>query len=590
MKLAVRHARTLALFCVLMPACGSPRVMTTPDTGPAPHDAASALDATIDAARDAGTTPMRDAGRDAAATPDAGRDAAANPDAGMDAAVILVDAGHDAATLPDANIDGGNDAGNDAGPDAGNDASAATACNPAGRVGAHCLAGACSVGAMCLQFAPTTTQVAFGLPQGRDDVAHPGYSAVEMPAVASESAPFNAAEGTLCSQQCDTSAMTDTCGVCTTCANIVTQEPLLAAFGGVRTLFGTTATFGASTGLCRLDCAWDPATRGAGCPDSQFTCDAFSGTCVEACTSDTECNTTYGATYDGRLVTALVTTHPQHCNLAIGRCEPSATATVPVGAACTSSDACTPGSGVCLNGGMCAQFGCVPGPTGASVCGGSGVCLGTNQSSMAVGLCLKGCISRGDCAPGNVCRQLGLSIGPYTGYCIGVCNLDSECAPSETCTDTTDATGAVVAGRCVPRCTAAGLVGAASGGCTAQEFCRADHAGATYGSCVALDPFCGAANTLDLPAASTDCATGYVCDETLATPHTPIGAVAAETFGDGHCTRSCAASPCTGGLSCVPSGALAGLCRLPCTAASPTCPTDQTCNTTLGYCTEVRTM
>lgn len=575
----------VSLVSGLALGCGNSRPPAGHDSGPAPIDAATF---------DAGTT---DAGHDAAmAMPDVGHDAAmAMPDMGHDAAATP-DMGHDAAMVPDVGIDAGNDAGRDAAvlPDTSVDAAMTTTCNPAGRVGAHCSAGTCAVGSMCLQYTPTTIQAAFGLPQGRDDSSRPGYSVIETPAVPAESAPFNAAEASLCAQQCDLAATTDTCGACTTCANVVTQAPLLAAFGGVRTLFGTSATFGGNTGLCRLDCGWDAASRGTGCPDAAMTCDAFSGTCVESCTSDTECNTTYGATYAGDLVTALVTSHALHCNGATGRCEPTPTTTgpVPIGSPCVGSDACTPGTGVCVNGGMCAELGCVPGGTGASICGGgSGVCLGTNQSSMAVGLCLRGCISRGDCGPGNACRSFGgVSVGPFTGYCIGVCDADTDCAANETCTDTVDTTGSPVSGRCVPRCTSVGGVGAASGGCATDQFCRADHAGATYGSCVTVDPFCGAANSVDLPAATTDCATGYVCDETLATPHTPIGAVDAEIFGDGHCVTACTGTSCTGGLTCVTTGVLAGLCRQACSAGSPTCPIDQACNTTLGFCTEVHTM
>jgi hypothetical protein len=504
----------------------------------------------------------------------------------MDAFVAPPDMGMDVGT--DAPSDANVDVGTDTAVDAGRDANTITSCNMPSLVGAHCASGACMSGVTCAAFAPMTVQAAFGLSQGSPDPAHTGYSVLESPPIVSESAPFTAAAGTLCAQTCDTAAASDTCGACTSCANVLTQMPLIAAFGGVRTIYGAAPPFGADTGLCRLDCTWQVASSGTGCPDSAMTCDAFSGTCIEACTTDNECNTTYGITYNGDLTTALVTTGAEHCDHTTGRCEANGTPTATVGRACTSSDQCVPRSGICLNGGLCAELGCVPGPLGASLCGASAICLATNNTPSAVGLCLRACNTRADCGPGNACQQLGTTVGGFTGYCLGTCAMDTDCAANETCTDTTGA-GGPVAGRCVPRCTGVGLVGAASGGCTATQYCRIDHAGATYGSCVDADAFCGAVNTMALPAADpTECATGYVCDETLATPHLATGAATREQFGDGHCAPTC--TTCTGGQTCVSSGPLAGLCRRACSAASPSCPTDQTCNTALGYCVEVATM
>ena len=535
-------------------------------------------------------------------------------------------------------------------------------CNSSGRVGSHCRTGMCASGSTCVDLTATagTIQAAFGLQQGDlMDPAHTGYQRVQMPQVATDSAPFNAAEGTLCAQQCDTTATTSTCGACTSCSGTMTQMPLIAAFGGVRTLYGRMAMFGTSTGVCRLNCTWDHATRGNECPDNAMTCDAFSSTCIEACTTNNECNTAYGVTYSGSLVTILAaaTDHPETCNMTTGRCESDGTAGATVGTHCTSNHDCAAGTGICLNGGHCAEFGCPMAGTATGTCGtaAAGVCLPVNNAPHPNSLCLLGCDTATDCGAGNVCNLFagGRMIGTHHGYCIGGCATDDQCnnsaTLSETCTDytTTDPMGATTShnGRCVHRCggtgapVVVGAVGHSTGtaaaylDCLTTEWCQTDHVGANYGHCSPLNGFCGPGDTRSLPAQQADCATGLVCDETLATPHgaptptAPAGPVSHEDFGDGHCVARCAtAADCTGGTHqtgevCIPQdvlctahadmatcaadathhcnwfapnggtgscgAALAGLCRVPCTAAAPTCPTDQVCDATQGYCVEV---
>jgi hypothetical protein len=432
--------------------------------------------------------------------------------------------------------------------------------------------------------------------------------------------------------------------------------PLMQAFGGILTVIGTAnRMFGADTGICRLDCTFDPATRGAECPDEAFTCDRFGGVCIEACTSDNECNTAYGATYDGELVTLVNHMHADHCNMTTGRCEPvdMGTAAAVVGTHCESAADCAPTKGICLNGGHCAEFGCA---TPGAVCGGTasaplGICLNVNGTSHSQALCLQGCTTANDCGAGNVCAGLmdaagnpGM-IGPFGGYCIGVCDSDSACIASESCTDynTIDATsGAVTAnnGRCVPRCTDVGSVGTGgANSCATDEWCSPDATNTagtpcqsmadcashapftmcsfgvcrssvpTFGQCTPLGAFCGDSNSNHLLPHQGDCATTQVCDETLATPHSDTGAVDREVFGDGHCTNPCTTTAdCTGyptGSVCVTTGAYAGLCRVPCTGltmpndggvdagadggglSSSECPADQACDTVEHFCVEV---
>lgn len=482
--------------------------------------------------------------------------------------------------------DVGRDASTPPGPDA--------ACGSGtGQIGDHCRSGAtaaCASGSDCIDLSARSHDVesVFGYRQGGDDdVAHPGYPLARDVVDPLASAPFNAAAGTLCAAQCDASLRTDPCGACTSCETTLTQMPLVAAFGGARVLFGTAAAYGASTGVCRLDCTWSPTSRGDECP-SEMACDAFGSVCIEACTTDNECNTNYGVTYEGEVVTVLDTAHPRACNPTTGRCEDVGTTGASVGDACESSDACAPGTGVCLAGGRCAEFGCASPDTSASTCAsGAGVCLSVNQTSHPQTLCLQGCAASSDCGAGNVCTPFGggFAIGAFTGYCLGICHADDECIGSEACTDgtTVDATGATVAtpGQCVPRCTGVGEVGAASGGCDATEMCVADHAGAAYGHCAPADHFCGEPDTRSLPAADPECATGWVCDELLA------GLPAQhELVADGHCTPACASdADCTGATTCVLAGALAGLCRDACTSDTD-CTAPRVCDTTLGACVE----
>lgn len=470
-------------------------------------------------------------------------------------------------------------------------------CTGSGLAGAHCRSGSsatCQGGTQCIDLSAMSgdVQTAFGLRQGgADDPAHPGYPLPRDPADPLASAPFNAAEGTLCAQQCDAAAAPGTagaCGTCTTCSTTLTQMPLIAAFGGVRAILGGTATFGPGTGLCRLDCTWDPSTSGAECP-SEMTCDAFGSVCIEACTTDNECNTNYGVTYAGETVTVLDAVHPLRCNAATGRCESAGHTGAAVGDPCASADDCAPGTGVCLAGGRCAEFGCTNPNTATSVCAAAhGICLTTNASEHPQSLCLLGCNTAADCGAGNSCNTLWADaamtmpfpIGPFTGYCIGFCDSDEQCIATEACTDTTTADGTRVPGQCVPRCTGVGAVGAASGGCMATEMCFADHAGASYGHCAPVDHFCGIPDTRSPAAADPECAVGWVCDELLA-------GVAAqhERVGDGHCTPACATdAECPSG-TCVTTGPLAGLCRHAC-ATDADCAAPTVCDATAGWCVE----
>ncbi len=482
--------------------------------------------------------------------------------------------------------------GGDGGADAGRDVGPPPPCNASGRVGAHCrMETDCATGLNCGALTSgMTIQQVFMLRQGTlDDPAHMGYQGVEDPALPANSAPFNGLAGTMCLQVCDTAAMTDGCGTCASCSNALTQMPLVNAFGGARSALTTAQrTFGDNSGICRLDCSYDPAQRGALCPDD-MTCDAFTAVCVEQCTTDSECNTAYGATYAGELVTIVNTTNPQVCNMTTGRCEAGAsTATAVVGDACESGADCMAGTGICLNGGMCAQLGCDG--TSATSCGTGNLCLGINERQT---ICIHGCNTTADCEPGNACTPLTAPTGGVNGYCIGICGDDSECRATETCTNYVDDMGVAQNGRCVPRCSVVdGRDMAGSGGCEDGEYCRRAHDGLTYGRCAGLGAFCGVDTTPATPGASADCGAGQICDELLATGG-GAGFMNRDIFGDGHCVDACTAdTDCVGraGTTCVltpTDSPYLGLCRTACDAATPCASANEMCDTVNGYCTEI---
>jgi hypothetical protein len=539
---------------------------------------------------------------------------------GCPTTTVDVDSGDGQIHLVDGNVPMGDTGDHDGGRDTG----PAGACGSTGTVGGHCRSAGsaqCVASATCFAGgAVMTINDAFGIPPGSpmNDPAHMDYQLIDTSATP-ETADFNGLAGSICAQQCNTAAATDMCGTCTSCSTAMTQMPLIQAFGGIVTVIPTTSRmFGADTGICRVDCTYDRTTRGAECPD-QMTCDEFGGVCVESCTSNNECNMAYGVTYEGELVTLVNHDHPEVCNMTTGRCEfpaDQASTTANVGDHCDSNADCRGGTGICLNGGHCAEFGCTSPGTPTSVCGGPmnnlGICLTVNGTAHSTNLCLTGCNSALDCGAGNICNILMDGTGAvftiagggrsYTGYCIGGCQTDDQCNANEACTDynTIDAmTGMVVpnGGRCVPRCggtasgaIAVGAVGtstgttASPGNCLPTEWCSPDASNTnghtcasatdcaapygmclfgvcrssapTFGFCAPLGAFCGDANTNHLQPHTGDCAATQICDETLATPRDPMThAVQREQFGDGHCV-----APCTATTDCVaahyPTGAL----------------------------------
>lgn len=482
----------------------------------------------------------------------------------------------DAGLLPDANRpqDTGPDARDARTADAADDAASVT-CTSAGRGGAHCFEGTCAPDLFCATDRSfETTGSLFSLRQAvPDDPLHPGYPGVRSVDEPALDVPFTGALGSLCVEACDLASSEDPCGPCGTCSGELTQSPLVAELGGALIALDGLAPSG-TNGLCRIDCTYDRTTRGAECPEL-MTCSAFTETCIEQCVSDAECNARHGITYEGEPVSLVDEPGALRCNPDTGRCEALGNPTAMPGDRCASADDCSPDGGVCLVGNLCAQSGCEG--AGGLCAGDAGVCLGVNDHQS---LCVRGCNTPDDCGGGNACQLLSATIGTWAGFCYGLCDDDSECMATETCSSSLDALGAPVAGRCVPRCTSVFGIGAASGGCADHEACMPDHDGATYGLCVRADRFCGAADAPRLPSASAECAAGWVCDELLAS---------GREGGDGHCVPACTtdveceASP---GAHCVLAGPYAGLCRVAC-IADEGCPVGQACDAPAGECVEL---
>jgi hypothetical protein len=303
--------------------------------------------------------------------------------------------------------------------------------------------------------------------------------------------------------------------------------------------------------------------------------------CVEACTTDNECNTEAGVTFEGEIVTLIERAHPAHCNHVTGRCEHTGTPGATVGTRCTSSDDCAPGVGVCLPGGICAELGCPESDTGTCGADYNGICLSTTASSRRQSICILGCDTSADCPSGNNCIVPGPNIGRFSGYCIDACSRDGDCRSSDVCqTRAGVPSKSPLAHRCTPRCSVMGGIGP-SAGCAAGEACVVAGASSTGLACAPIDSFCGAADAFRVAAASDQCATGYVCDELV------IGGAHA-VVADGRCVQACLNDAvCAAGTRCVTSGNYAGLCRAHCGVDSD-CPSGEVCDRGQGWCVEAR--
>lgn len=455
-------------------------------------------------------------------------------------------------------------------------------CGTAGRLGGACRDGSgatCETGAECQEelSGPTgealTVATGLRIPQGEPDPDHVGfYRPVAVPDPAND-IPMVAAPGGFCTQICDAALSPPTtagaadmdCSDCSTCSVQVSTIGLLTT----PTIYpAEMRRFGGNTGWCRADCRFDRRTNG-GCPTG-YTCSPSGNVCVEACTSDAECQFELVPQRNGRAVT-IVDPSRGTCDTTTGRCSWPAPASAHVGDTCESSSDCPADVGACLRGGTCAVYDCGADPTtdpttfncdfeGSTA---NGVCIGNGDHFGSV--CLAGCNSAADCNPGNACIPLGRTAGAFTGYCLGLCDTVMDgpsdvlwnCRSDERC-DMPAATGSSPdpSGACRPFCLDdAGCDAARDERCAMVE-------GTTYGFCRVPDQICR------VEVGDVDCHFDQVCD------------LLGEDGPDGLCVDRCATgADCDAGDEC---DTVRGVCRTPCPTGSECAPMVEAC--IAGYC------
>lgn len=461
-------------------------------------------------------------------------------------------------------------------------------CGDPGRTGGPCRRGACLDRLTCLEEltvmgAPLTARNGFGWGQAMaDDDANPTRWTTITPPSPANDVPIPFVPGSMCTQQCNDAAATDSCGSCAKCSQQLGEDGL----GLPAWIFIATADrmFGTDTGFCRAHCNFAIDTNG-GCPTG-YTCDAFTNLCLEGCVNTNQCNAALIVTEELEYATWVIPTAGQTCDMTTRRCDWDGPADAHVGDACERQADCTSDIGVCLRGGTCAETQCnntaiAPDTEMGGICdGGRGICLGTGGNMGAV--CVEGCTTSMDCNPGNACIPLldssggPVTVGSFSGYCLGICDtvfsggtdVTFNCRTGEQCdmpeptADDMDPNGV-----CRETCDPAGT----PTGCDADEIC--EQAGTeAYGFCRPQGNIC-----YD----STGCYGTQICNNVLGAP----------TFG--RCVDPCdvAAVPpdCTAPAVCVDSGTLMGLCAEPCTSPT-TCGMGRTCQIpagmTAGYCVE----
>jgi hypothetical protein len=317
-------------------------------------------------------------------------------------------------------------------PDAGPDSRPPVSCAAVGTMGGHCRSDACGEGACQAEVLragiPISLRSGFGLEQaGALDPTTGFYAAIpDGMADPTRDVPLPIASGSLCTTRCDARmAAGAVCGDCATCVNDI----------GTTGLVGTAniepdPPFGADTGWCRADCVFDPRAAGATCPGAGtdgtggHTCSPASNVCVEGCLSDNECRFSIATTREGLGVAVVDDSIAASCDPVTRRCEWAHADATSVGTPCERSSDCAEDVGVCLNGGTCAEYECgrATDTTPDMLCdGGAGVCFANGGNNASI--CIQGCTEPDDCnAPSTCIPFTGADVGPFTGYCVGICD------------------------------------------------------------------------------------------------------------------------------------------------------------------------
>ena len=224
--------------------------------------------------------------------------------------------------------------------------------------------------------------------------------------------------GGYCAVGCDATRLNDECGDCADCNGD-------ALAGNVRLpLYYTSMSYTLSDGVCRETCT--PSMSGTGCSREGYTCDLETGTCMEACIDDTQCQIVLEDP-EGDGSWDLVDRgedHAAYCDRVTGRCRTRGTPGASIGDRCTTDGDC-PDDGTCLVRpgdavGICTRLGC---QAGAFECDSGTACDVRNAGFEASG-CFRTCrvgiedgtaAVRGasggnpDCGPGLACVWNGLA-------------------------------------------------------------------------------------------------------------------------------------------------------------------------------------
>lgn len=481
--------------------------------------------------------------------------------------------------------DGGGDAGppsGDAAPDARGDA------GPCPFVPGRASGAACTSGDRCLESEGLACQ-----PQIVGEVPSMNTVAVLPDGGIGQGRPFpySGFTGGACYEACDINAQMDECGDCATCTDRGPQGLINFGAGG---FFDAARMIDA---ICRPDCT-PTNTDNGGCRDG-WTCDLWSGTCVEACLNTTQCEFSISDP-DGDGQGDIVDNGAGSgatCSTTTGRCDVPGTAGAVAGGDCADDTDCE-ANGLCLTfdddpDGYCSRIGCMwPG----FECAGTDSVCDLRAFGGGISACLEGCTvgaegtdvsaRRGAATGGNpTCNDPGMQC-VWNGNSSSTDTLNGSCLPGnyndtpsynvgEACLDDADCFSPYGYGRCLflgtatdrvqsGICVIGGCAGGAGG--TALGLLGGDDAPVTtpvpdevcqVGSgdlCVGFGG--GATFCVQTCTSADECAVGYACPELL---------------GDGThlCWPNCTTNTdCRGGTTCR-------------NTTGGTCGTDQEC-----YCSD----
>jgi hypothetical protein len=158
-----------------------------------------------------------------------------------------------------------------------------------------------------------------------------------------------------CSVRCDAGRLNDECGTCARCI------PEGMAGSERFPLYFASSSY-SGEGVCRERCT--PSPTSTGCSRPGYTCDPETGTCMESCVDDRQCQIVY-EDVDGDGTPELVDRgepFPAYCDRTTGRCRTRGTLGARIGDRCIEDSDCAD-DGHCLKApgateGVCTQLGC----------------------------------------------------------------------------------------------------------------------------------------------------------------------------------------------------------------------------------------